>query len=307
MSDNTRDDFGAPIPTGDDAIEVPRVNDEDFKVTDVEGAVFGEHFTPTRELTIQDSFAPAEQAWHHEGGEAETFAATEGPGANVHDAVSPEWPPTSEHDVVAPESPPTPGQHGTGETDAVASEWPHPAGETEATAHIVPADQAVTAESTIAPSEETYQVPIVTPSPAELEPLPERRYLDRELSWLAFNARVLELAEDEATPLLERARFLAIFASNLDEFFMVRVAGLKRRIAAGFAVPSATGMSPTRLVENLTDRAKQLMVRHAAQFHDVVAPALAAEGIRIVRYEELGESEQNRLRKLFRSDIFPVK
>src|SRR5690606_39020299 len=89
--------------------------------------------------------------------------------------------------------------------------------------------------------------------------LPADRFLDRELSWLAFNERVLELAEDEATPLLERARFLAIFASNLDEFFMVRLAGLKRRITAGFAVPSATGMSPTRLVEELTARAQELM------------------------------------------------
>ncbi|MGA9715632.1 MAG: RNA degradosome polyphosphate kinase, partial [Aeromicrobium sp.] len=73
--------------------------------------------------------------------------------------------------------------------------------------------------------------------------LPADRFLDRELSWTAFNARVLELACDESVPLLERVRFMAIFASNLDEFFMVRVAGLKRRIAAGVAVPSASGLS----------------------------------------------------------------
>ena len=74
--------------------------------------------------------------------------------------------------------------------------------------------------------------------------LPDNRYLDRELSWLAFNQRVLELAEDPALPVLERANFLAIFASNLDEFFMVRVAGLKRRIITGLAVPTNVGRSP---------------------------------------------------------------
>ena len=76
--------------------------------------------------------------------------------------------------------------------------------------------------------------------------LPEGRYLDRELSWLAFNQRVLELAEDPDLPLLERANFLAIFSSNLDEFFMVRVAGLKRRIATGLAVPTNVGTPPAR-------------------------------------------------------------
>ncbi|WP_200806287.1 RNA degradosome polyphosphate kinase [Demequina sp. NBRC 110052] len=153
-------------------------------------------------------------------------------------------------------------------------------------------------------SDETMAVPTVELDHAS--DLPDDRFLDRELSWLAFNQRVLQLAEDPATPLLERARFLAIFASNLDEFFMVRVAGLKRRIAAGFAVPSATGMSPTRLVEQLTDRAHQLMDEHAEVFEEIVRPELAREGIHLVRYDELGDAEQNRLRKLYRSDIFPV-
>ncbi|WP_062071161.1 RNA degradosome polyphosphate kinase [Demequina sediminicola] len=159
-------------------------------------------------------------------------------------------------------------------------------------------------------SEETFAVPTVNADLDEHEPepedLPDDRFLDRELSWLAFNERVLELAEDEGTPLLERARYLAIFASNLDEFFMVRVAGLKRRIAAGFAVPSSTGISATRLVEMLTDRAHVLMDRHAAVFQDHVAPALSEQGIWLVRHDDLGSSEQERLRKLFRSDIFPV-
>lgn len=136
--------------------------------------------------------------------------------------------------------------------------------------------------------------------------LPADRFLDRELSWLAFNERVLELAEDPRTPLLERCRFLAIFGSNLDEFFMVRVAGLKRRITAGIAVPSAAGYSPTKIVELLTERAHQLMDRHAAVFTDHVIPALAEEGIRLAHLGELPESEQERLRKLFRAEIFPV-
>ncbi|MFV0287695.1 MAG: RNA degradosome polyphosphate kinase [Demequina sp.] len=171
------------------------------------------------------------------------------------------------------------------------------------TATSTPQDVAVKPEM-----EETRTATTVDLEVAELEPadLPDDRFLDRELSWLAFNQRVLELAEDSATPLLERARFLAIFASNLDEFFMVRVAGLKRRIAAGFALPSATGMSATRLVEILTDRAHQLMDRHAAVFEEQVLPALNDQGIHIVRFDELETGEQDRLRKLFRSDIFPV-
>ena len=86
--------------------------------------------------------------------------------------------------------------------------------------------------------------------------LPAGRFLDRELSWLAFNQRVLELAEDETVPLLERANFLAIFASNLDEFFMVRVAGLKRRIVTGLAVPTNVGVSPYDHPSPLASKAK---------------------------------------------------
>ena len=138
------------------------------------------------------------------------------------------------------------------------------------------------------------------------EPLPDDRFLDRELSWLAFNQRVLELAEDGDIPLLERVRFLAIFASNLDEFFMVRVAGLKRRIATGIAVTAASGLSPRQVLEAISEEAHRLMARHAAVFAEQVQPALAHEGITLVRWDELGESEQDRLRKFFRRQIFPV-
>lgn len=156
-------------------------------------------------------------------------------------------------------------------------------------------------------NEETFAIPIVdAPAPPGLKPLPPNRYLDREISWLAFNERVLQLAEDPATPLLERAFFLAIVASNLDEFFMVRIAGLRRRILAGFAVPSETGMSPTKLLEVLMAQTHELMDRHAAVFTDQVLPRLADEGIRLVRWSDLGGKERERLRHMFREEIFPV-
>ncbi|MBD9701065.1 RNA degradosome polyphosphate kinase [Streptomyces sp. ID01-12c] len=138
------------------------------------------------------------------------------------------------------------------------------------------------------------------------ERLPQGRFLDRERSWLAFNERVLELAEDPHTPLLERANFLAIFASNLDEFFMVRVAGLKRRIATGVATRSASGLQPREVLEMIWARSRELMARHAACFHEDVAPALAEEGVHLVRWNELAEKEQARLFTLFRHQIFPV-
>ncbi|WP_372343706.1 RNA degradosome polyphosphate kinase [Streptomyces sp. KL116D] len=136
--------------------------------------------------------------------------------------------------------------------------------------------------------------------------LPQGRFLDRERSWLAFNERVLELAEDPNTPLLERANFLAIFASNLDEFFMVRVAGLKRRIATGVATRSASGLQPREVLELIWNRSRELMARHAACYQDEVAPSLADEGIHVVRWNELTDKEQSRLYTLFMQQIFPV-
>ncbi|TNM59769.1 RNA degradosome polyphosphate kinase [Streptomyces sp. NP160] len=140
----------------------------------------------------------------------------------------------------------------------------------------------------------------------EPEPLPADRFGDRELSWLAFNQRVLELAEDPSVPLLERTRFLAIFASNLDEFFMVRVAGLKRRIATGLAVTAASGLEPREVLAAVSERAHELVERHARTFTEQVRPALAEEGIRIVGWDELEPSEQDRLHEFFRDSVFPV-
>ena len=111
--------------------------------------------------------------------------------------------------------------------------------------------------------------------------LPADRFLDRELSWLAFNQRVLELAEDDTVPILERANFLAIFASNLDEFFMVRVAGLKRRIATGLAVPTNVGRAPLDVLADISAKAHELQERHARAFRDSVKPALDEAGVHI--------------------------
>jgi len=134
----------------------------------------------------------------------------------------------------------------------------------------------------------------------------DNRFVDRELSWLRFNERVLELAEDESLPLLERARFLAIFTSNLDEFFMVRVAGLKRRIATGLAVRAASGLMPLEVLEAIWRRTAELSQRHARVFHDEVVPALGAEGIDLVRWADLDRDEQKECKRLFKDRIFPV-
>ncbi len=132
------------------------------------------------------------------------------------------------------------------------------------------------------------------------------RFLDRELSWLKFNQRVLELAEDPRVPLLERVRFLAIFTSNLDEFFMVRVAGLKRRIAAGLAVRAASGLLPREVLEQIWSTTRVLSERHSSVFTDVIGPELWKEGIEMVRWADLSESEQKTCKKLFKERIFPV-
>jgi polyphosphate kinase len=136
--------------------------------------------------------------------------------------------------------------------------------------------------------------------------LPDDRFLDRELSWLAFNARVLELARDPDLPLLERARFLAIFASNLDEFFMVRVAGLKRRIATGLAVRAASGLEPREVLRKISERAHELQEQHAIAFRDEVGPELEKQNITLVHWDALEKHEQDRLHGFFREQVFPV-
>ncbi len=174
---------------------------------------------------------------------------------------------------------------------------------------VVPALDEGPAPESYGHPPETYDVePPYVPDDEALAAVDtfEDRFIDRELSWLSFNQRVLELAEDDTLPLLERARFLAIFASNLDEFFMVRVAGLKRRIAAGVAVRAASGMLPLEQLEHLRSRAGELMQRHATALHDGVLVALAEQGIELVRWGDLDKDEQRAAKRLFKERIFPV-
>ena len=138
------------------------------------------------------------------------------------------------------------------------------------------------------------------------QPLPPDRFFDRELSWLKFNKRVLELAQDEDIPIIERATFAAIFANNLDEFFMVRVAGLKRRIDTGIAVTSPSGLSPRQQMRAISEQAHKLQDEHAHYVVDHILPDLAKENIKLLGWDKLTISEQERLSRYFRQQVFPV-
>ncbi|MFT4127015.1 MAG: RNA degradosome polyphosphate kinase [Gordonia sp. (in: high G+C Gram-positive bacteria)] len=165
-----------------------------------------------------------------------------------------------------------------------------------------PADDAANHAATVIPG----APPAATQTPDESADLPDDRYLNRELSWLDFNSRVLALAEDTSMPLLERAKFLAIFASNLDEFFMVRVAGLKRRDETGLSVRSADGLSPREQLLRIAGRTQTLADRHARVFLDSVLPSLADNAIHIVTWADLDATQQARMVEYFHEQVFPV-
>ena len=163
--------------------------------------------------------------------------------------------------------------------------------------------------SEVAPARATQDridIPEFAPSLLPAGEISADRFLDRELSWLHFNARVLDLAEDPDLVLLERVNFLSIFASNLDEFFMVRVAGLKRRIATGLAVPSAAGLSPIEQLETIMTDGLALQRRHAAIFAEHIRPGLAEENIRLTKWDQLDEVARQDLNKLFSEKVFPI-
>ncbi|MGH2916466.1 MAG: RNA degradosome polyphosphate kinase, partial [Solirubrobacteraceae bacterium] len=130
-------------------------------------------------------------------------------------------------------------------------------------------------------------------------------YTNRELSWLDFNDRVLQLAEDESLPLIERLKFLAIFVTNLDEFFMIRVAGVHDQVDAGIDARGPDGLSPTEVLRAIHDQVRDQDRRHAYQFGRVVRPALAAQGIRVATCRESAASPEA-IERHFREQIFPV-
>lgn len=138
------------------------------------------------------------------------------------------------------------------------------------------------------------------------EPLPDDRFFDREISWIKFNKRVLELAQDESVPVLERAKFSAIFASNLTEFFMVRVAGLKRRLDTGIAVTAASGLSPRQQLRAISDQAHKISTQHAEYTIEHILPDLAEQNIVLLRWNQLSITEQEHLSQFFRRQVFPV-
>lgn len=132
------------------------------------------------------------------------------------------------------------------------------------------------------------------------------QYIDRELSWLDFNTRVLELAEDQSIPLLERVKFLAIFHSNLDEFFMVRVASLRRKIERGQNGHLTSGFTPKELLREIHSRARELNKRVQYLLENGLREELAKHGIRRVKWDSLSESEKSALTTKFQNEILPI-
>ena len=137
--------------------------------------------------------------------------------------------------------------------------------------------------------------------------MPEAQHLiDRELSWLSFNERVLEMAEDESIPLFERIRFLTIFASNLDEFYMVRVASLLSKLESNSISVNSAGFTPTELLEAISVRVRDLTLRHANLFKNQITPELKTHDIEFLRWDDLSDDERSYVSRIFSDRIFPV-
>ena len=137
--------------------------------------------------------------------------------------------------------------------------------------------------------------------------MPEAAHLiDRELSWLSFNERVLEMAEDSSIPILERVRFLTIFASNLDEFYMVRVASVLGKLESNPHLVNSAGYTAAELIAAISERVKELTLRHANLFKKTITPELKSHDIEIIRWDDLSDDERNHVSRIFSDRIFPV-
>jgi polyphosphate kinase len=135
---------------------------------------------------------------------------------------------------------------------------------------------------------------------------PKERLIDRELSWLDFNERVLQLAEDPSIPLLERCRFLAIFSSNLDDFYMIRVATAKRKIENSITKKNTAGYTPIELMIEISKKTNSLISRMVKCFHEDLLPKLADNGIEMVDWENLTDDEKDYINSVFTKRIFPI-
>lgn len=155
--------------------------------------------------------------------------------------------------------------------------------------------------STISTDDATGEAPRV-----DLVPLTPELYINRELSWLEFNRRVLEEAAEEATPLLERLKFIAIFTSNIDEFFMIRVAGVKRKIVAGIFDAGVDGRTPRQLHASIQGISQRLFTEQARLLKEELIPELGANGINIVSWGDLSPDERARMTSIFEREVFPV-
>ncbi len=139
-----------------------------------------------------------------------------------------------------------------------------------------------------------------------IEANPREHLIDREISWLAFNERVLQLAEDNSLPLLERCRYLAIFSSNLDDFFMIRVATLKRKLQSGISKRNSAGLTPAELMNQISNLTQKLIDRQTRLFNEDLIPKLEEKGIVFVSWNDLSHDEIEYVKKLFHERIFPV-
>jgi polyphosphate kinase len=136
--------------------------------------------------------------------------------------------------------------------------------------------------------------------------LPPDRFINRELAWLAFNERVLREAMDASVPLLERLKFLAIFSRNMDEFFMVRVAGLKRLLDAGVTAPFPDGSTPAQIVDAVAARCRDLAAMQNAVFRDEIRPQLEAAGVRLLAFDRLSPDQRAHVAEYFQRTVLPV-